>query len=57
MPSLTTTKLKTLCRVHDISHYSGKRKSELIVMVQSNFTEHIDNAVAKSLTIVSSQRN
>ena len=55
MPSLTTTKLKTLCRVHDISQYSGKRKSELIVMVQSNFTKHIDNAVAKSLAIVSSQ--
>lgn len=55
MPSPTTVKLKTLCRVHDISNYSGKRKSELIVMVQTNYAEHIDNAVAKLLTIASLQ--
>ena len=47
MPTATTAKLKTICRVHDISGYSGKRKSELIKLVSGHYHDTVKQGIAQ----------
>jgi len=48
----TTAKLKTLCRIHDISGYSRKRKVDLLKIVSADYDEVVKAGIAKLETIV-----
>jgi hypothetical protein len=47
MPNPTTAKLKALCQQHDISGYSGKRKANLIIMVNAHYQETVKAGLEK----------
>lgn len=43
--TITLDELKLLCRTHNIVGYSGKRKTQIIKLVESRINELIDNAI------------
>lgn len=47
MRSITTTKLKSLCRTHDISGYSSLRKKELLALVRVNYNQQLKDVLLK----------
>lgn len=55
MPTTTTSKLKAICRTHDISGYSGKRKSELTKMVNEHYHQTVDAGLAELTKLAAKQ--